>query len=94
MKTFSDGTGLSNECAEEIKFVSSVASKFYSLGNMDDSAVVNLWRNVYKYGFLKKSQVADIKSAKMECSEQLSEKTWARLQALKIEQMDRNKKAD
>jgi DNA primase catalytic core len=77
--------------SEEIRFVTSVAGKYCDLAKLDDKAVVAMWRNVYEHGILRRLQTDDVESAKKECSEKLSDKTWTRLKALKIEQLCRNK---
>jgi DNA primase len=92
IRTFSDGDMSVDECREEVEFVCAVAMRYCDLTGMEDSVVVDLWRSVYKFGFLRKLQKDDVQLAKKECSEELSEQTWTRLKALKIEQVNHNKK--
>jgi DNA primase len=88
----SDGKGLNVEkCQDEIAYVTSVAAKHCDLVNMDDGAILELWKNVFEFGYSKKLHTKDLISAKQECSNALSDSTWTRLKALKIEQLSRNK---
>ncbi|MDR0695614.1 MAG: DNA primase [Holosporales bacterium] len=88
------GWSITDRCVEEVGFVSSLAGRYCDLSNLDDDGVMALWRSVYEHGILRKLQIKDVESAKKECSAKLSDKTWTRLKALKIEQLRRNKKPE
>ncbi len=61
-----------------------LASEFVSCNEMQDSDVIELWKDVFDLGIARKRVANDLKVAKSECEASFDDVTWNRFKALKL----------